>query len=54
MHMKARARIGSYLKDPVPETAVAVLLVDMKWGRKANAKKGLFTEIERGLAHVAD
>jgi hypothetical protein len=52
MHMKARAQIGEYLADPVPETAVAVMLVDMRWGRRANAPKGLFTEIERGLAHV--
>jgi hypothetical protein len=54
MHMKARARIGVYLKDPVPDTAVAVMLVDMRWGRRANAPKGLFTEIERALAHVSD
>ena len=54
MHMKARAQIGAYLESPVPETAVAVLLVDMRWGRKADGTKGLFTEIERALAHVGD
>jgi hypothetical protein len=54
MRVKARAQIGEYLKDPVPDTAVAVLFVAMRWGRKANAQKGLFTEIERGLAQVAE
>jgi len=52
--VKARAQIGAYLESPVPETAVAVLLVDMRWGRKADGTKGLFTEIERALAHVGD
>ena len=50
--VEARAQIGAYLESPVPETAVAVLLVDMRWGRIASAPKGLFTELERGLAHV--
>ena len=53
MLAKARRAIGPYLAHPVPETAVFLLLVDMKWGRRADGRRGLFTEIERGLRAVA-
>ena len=45
----ARKQIGPYLAHPVPDTAVGIVLVDMKWGRRADTPKGLFSEIERGL-----
>jgi hypothetical protein len=53
MLAKARRAIGPYLAHPVPETAEFLLLVDMKWGRRANGRRGLFTEIEHGLRATA-
>ena len=53
MLAKARRAIGPYLAHPVPGTAVFLLLVDMKWGRRADSRRGLFTEIEHGLHAVA-
>ena len=48
----ARAIIGPYLEHPVPDTAVCLVCVDLKWGRRANGPNGLFAQLEGALSSV--
>ncbi len=50
---EARAIIGPYMEHPVPDTAVCLLCVDLKWGRRADGPNGLFTQLEQALSEVA-
>ena len=47
---EARAIIGPYLEHPVPDTAVCLVCVDLKWGRRADGPNGLFTQLEGALS----
>jgi hypothetical protein len=47
---EARAIIGPYMEHPVPDTAVCLVCVDLKWGRRADAPNGLFTQLEAALS----
>ena len=49
---KTRAAIGPYLESPVPDDAVCLLCVDLKWGRRADGPNGLFTQLEGALTAV--
>lgn len=47
---EARAIIGPYMEHPVPDTAVCLVCVDLKWGRRADGPNGLFTQLEGALS----
>ena len=47
---RARAAIGPYLESPVPDSAVCLVCVDLKWGRRADGPNGLFTQLENALS----
>jgi hypothetical protein len=47
---EARAVIGPYMEHPVPDTAVCLVCVDLKWGRRADGPNGLFTQLEQALS----
>jgi hypothetical protein len=47
---EARAIIGPYMEHPVPDTAVCLVCVDLKWGRRADGPNGLFTQLEQALS----
>jgi hypothetical protein len=46
---KAIRHVGPYKEHPVPRTAVCLLCVDMRLGRLADARDGLFTQLEAAL-----
>ena len=46
---EAIRRVGPYLAHPVPRSAVCLLCVDMRLGRRADAHDGLFTQLEAAL-----
>ena len=50
---QARRAIGRNLADPIPDSAVCLLLVDMTIGRIASAPTGLFSEVERCLRSLS-
>jgi hypothetical protein len=50
---EARAIIGPYMEHPVPDTAVCLVCVDLKWGRRADGPNGLFTQLEQALSEAA-
>ena len=47
---RARAAIGPYLQSPIPISAVCLVFVDLKWGRRADSPNGLFTQLESALS----
>lgn len=50
---RARKEIGRNLANPIPDTAVCLLFVDMTIGRIASAPTGLFSEVERCLRSLS-
>jgi hypothetical protein len=46
---RAIRHVGPYKEHPVPRTAVCLLCVDMRLGRRADARDGLFTQLEAAL-----
>jgi hypothetical protein len=46
---KAIRHVGPYMAHPIPRSAVCLLCVDMRLGRRADARDGLFTQIEAAL-----
>jgi hypothetical protein len=50
---QARRAIGPHLADPIPDSAVCLLIVDMTIGRIASAPSGVFSELERCLRSLS-
>ena len=46
---EAIKHVGPYLAHPVPRSAVCLLCVDMRLGRRADARDGIFTQLEAAL-----
>ena len=46
---EAIRHVGPYMKHPVPRSAVCLLCVDMRLDRRADARDGLFSQLERAL-----
>ncbi len=41
--------VGPYMEHPIPRSAACLLCVDMRLGRRADARGGLFTQLEAAL-----